>query len=913
MGNINLIKKRDGRIVEFDRVRIEAAISKAFAATLGKSDEKLIRNITDDVLDELEAHFAERVPCVENIQDLVEQKIADCGYLRVATAYILYREDHKKKRLDKKRELIDKVNKGLINVRKRSGAVKPFNAHEIERFIRSCCSGAEEPAMVDEIIDEAKSLMYDGITTRDINQAVVMVCRSRIETDLAYSYLAARVLLNDLYKDVIGRYEYEDDFEAAYRETFKKSIARGVAEGRYSERLADYDLGALSRALDPSRDGRLKYLGLQTLYDRYLMKDYDQNILEVPQYFWMRVAMGLALNEEDREKKAIEFYDTISVMRYVPSTPTLFHSGTVNSQMSSCYLLTCADELDNIFKTMGDVARLAKWSGGIGIDWTAIRGTGAMIRSTNVNSQGVIPFLKILDSTTSAINRSGKRRGATCAYLEVWHYDFEDFLELRKNTGDERRRTHDLNIAAWVPDLFVKRVIERGEWTFFSPDETPDLHGLYGKAFERRYEEYERMAARGAIRLSKRVPAQKLWRKIITMLYETGHPWLTFKDPCNIRSPQDHQGVVNGSNLCTEITLNTSRGEFAVCNLGSVNLSIHIKDGALDEAVLSSTIRTAVRMLDNSIDLNFYPTEETRRSNLAHRPIGLGVMGFQDALYQVGLDFANDEAVRFSDLVMETVSWHAISASSDLAAERGKYSSYEGSKWDRGLFPLDTMKMLEEERGVPTSVGMDSRLDWAGLKDRVRRRGMRNSNCLAIAPTATIANIAGCYPSIEPIYKNLYVKSNLSGEFTIVNQFLIDDLREIGLWDKSMLEKLKETDGSIAGIGELPEELRDKYRGAFEIDPSWVILHAAYRSKWIDQSQSVNIFVDTVSGERISETYLSAWKSGLKTTYYLRSLGASGVEKSTIEAGGHIEAGAGREAEETLNACNLEEGCESCQ
>jgi len=910
---IQLIKKRDGRIVEFDRVRIEAAISKAFAATLGKSDEKLMRSITDDVLEDIETLFAERVPGVENIQDLVEQKIADRGYLRVATAYILYREDHKQKRLDKKRELVDKVNKGLISVRKRSGAVKPFNAYEIERFIRSCCSGAEEPAMVDEIIDEAKSLMYDGITTRDINQAVVMVCRSRIETDLTYSYLAARVLLNDLYKDVIGRYEYEGGFEAAYRETFRKSIARGVAEGRYSEGLAGYDLDAISKALDPSRDGLLKYLGLQTLYDRYLMKDYEQNILEVPQYFWMRVAMGLALNEEDKEQKAIEFYSTISAMRYVPSTPTLFHSGTVNSQMSSCYLLTCADELDNIFKTMGDVAQLAKWSGGIGIDWTTIRGTGAMIRSTNVNSQGVIPFLKILDSTTSAINRSGKRRGATCAYLEAWHYDFEDFIELRKNTGDERRRTHDLNIAAWVPDLFVKRVIERGDWTFFSPDETPDLHGLYGKAFERRYEEYERAADKGGIRLFKRVPAQKLWRKIITMLYETGHPWLTFKDPCNIRSPQDHEGVVNSSNLCTEITLNTSLDEFAVCNLGSVNLSLHIKDWALDEPALAETIKTAVRMLDNSIDLNFYPTKETSRSNLAHRPIGLGVMGFQDALYQAGLNFASDEAVEFSDLVMETVSLHAISASSDLALERGKYASYKGSKWDRGLFPLDTMKMLEEERGVPTSIRMDSRLDWSSVREKVKKQGLRNSNCLAIAPTATIANIAGCYPSIEPIYKNLYVKSNLSGEFTIVNQFLIDDLRKAGLWDKSMLEKLKQTDGSIVGVRDLPDGLRERYRGAFEIDPSWVILHAAYRSKWIDQSQSVNIFVDTVSGERISETYLYAWKSGLKTTYYLRSLGASGVEKSTVEARGHVTTDSVRQAEETLNTCSLEEGCESCQ
>lgn len=915
---IEVIKKRDGRIVEFDRSRIEVAISKAFVATINKSDDRLEKSITDDVLSDIESFFGERVPNVEDIQDLVEQRIAGRGYFDVARAYILYREDHQKKRSDKKRRLIEQVDRGEISVRKRSGAERPFNASEIEKFIRNCCKGDEDPADVDEVISETKSLMYDGITTRAINQAVVMVCRSRIETDLAFSYLAARVLLNDLYKDVIGTYEFDPGFEGSYAETFKKIIVNGADDGRYSDKLLGYDLDALSRALAPARDGLLKYLGLQTLYDRYLMRDYEQNILEVPQYFWMRVAMGLALKEADREEKAIEFYNTISTLRYVPSTPTLFHAGTLNPQMSSCYLLTCSDELENIFKTVGDVAQLAKWSGGIGIDWTSIRGTGAMIRSTNVNSQGVIPFLKILDSTTAAINRSGKRRGAVCAYLEAWHYDFEDFAELRKNTGDERRRTHDLNTAAWIPDLLVKRVMSNGDWTLFSPDEAPDLHGLYGRKFDQRYEEYEKSADGGEIRLWKRMPAVKLWRKIITMLYETGHPWLTFKDPCNIRSPQDHEGVVNSSNLCTEITLNTSRSEFAVCNLGSVNLSGHVKDGAIDDRGLAETVRTGMRMLDNSIDLNFYPTKETERSNLSHRPVGLGVMGLQDALYQMDLNFDCEEAVRFSDRIMESVSYHAISASAELAGERGVYSSFAGSKWDRGIFPIDSLRMLEEERDVPTSVSMDERLDWSEVRALVKKYGLRNSNCLAIAPTATIANIAGCYPSIEPIYKNLYVKSNLSGEFTIVNQYLIEDLKERGLWSRGMLQRLKRSDGSVLDIREIPAGLRGKYKGAFEIDPRWVITHAAYRSKWIDQSQSVNIFVDTTSGELISDVYFYAWRSGLKTTYYLRSLGASSVEKSTVDANKAVTVPDGGDDGELRDApaevvCELDGGCESCQ
>jgi ribonucleoside-diphosphate reductase alpha chain len=599
--------------------------------------------------------------------------------------------------------------------------------------------------------------------------------------------------------------------------------------------------------------------------------------------------MGIALPEKKREEKAIEFYNIISSLLYIPSTPTLFHSGTHHPQLSSCYLTTVEDDLVHIFKCIGDNAQLSKWSGGLGTDWTNIRGTGALVKSTNVPSQGLIPFLKIADAATAAINRSGRRRGAACAYLETWHYDVEDFLELRKNTGDERRRTHEINTANWIPDLFMKRVRDDGFWTLFSPDETPDLHHLYGRAFEKRYEEYERKSDAGAIKLYKRVKAKDLWRKMLTMLYETGHPWITFKDACNIRSPQDHVGVVHSSNLCTEITLNTSDEETAVCNLGSLNLSRYIDGKSLDTELLQKAVKTAIRMLDNVVDINFYPTGEARRSNLAHRPIGLGIMGLQDALYQLDLRFDSEEAVTFSDEVMEFVSYYAILASSELAREKGQYSSYQGSKWERGIFPLDTLALLEEERGQALEVSRTAKLHWEVVRAHVKTHGMRNSNCMAIAPTATISNIAGCLPSIEPIYKNLYVKSNQSGEFTIINEYLVNDLSRLGLWTKDQIEQLKYYDGDIQYITAIPTELKAKYKETFAIHPEWLLRHAAVRGKWIDQSQSLNIFLNTTSGKFLSEVYMSAWSKGLKTTYYLRTLGASSIEKSTLDIHKHAQ------------------------
>jgi ribonucleoside-diphosphate reductase alpha chain len=759
--------------------------------------------------------------------------------------------------------------------------------------------------------------------TSKINQAVIMAIRARIERDPVYSTLAARFLFNDLYKSVLGVDEFAETFADAHHNGFKTRIKAGIDAGRLDPRLLDYDLDRLGAELRPERDCLFTYLGAQVLYDRYFLKNLDQEILETPQYFWMRVAMGLALNEKsDREAHALRFYDVISSLHYVPSTPTLFHAGTNHPQMSSCYLTTVNDDLSHILKSIGDNAQLSKWSGGLGNDWTNIRGTGARIKSTNVGSQGVVPFLKIVDATTAAINRSGKRRGATCVYLETWHYDIEDFLELRKNTGDERRRTHDTNTANWIPDLFMKRVLEDSHWTLFSPDETPDLHDLFGRAFEERYEHYERMADAGDIRLFRRMRAVDLWRKMITMLYETGHPWITFKDPSNVRSPQDHVGVVHSSNLCTEITLNTSAEETAVCNLGSVNMSVHVDDGKLNHERLKYTVKMAVRMLDNVIDLNFYPTEESRNANMRHRPIGLGVMGLQDALYMLNLPFASEDAVRFSDETQEFISYHAIMASSELAEEKGTYLTYPGSKWDRGIFPADTLALLESERGVPTGVDQRAHLDWTPVRTHVKTHGMRNSNTMAIAPTATIANIAGCVPSIEPIYKNMYVKSNFSGEFTIINRYLVIDLKELDLWDDDMMEKIKYYDGSVQNIDAIPMEVRDRYKEVFEIDSNWIVKHAAQRGKWIDQSQSVNVFTTSKSGKQISEIYLAAWKMGLKTTYYLRTLGASSIEKSSLDTKNKKFAGAAHvvaeeqtvPASQVTSACSImDPSCEACQ
>jgi ribonucleoside-diphosphate reductase alpha chain len=876
---INEVRKRDGSIVPFDRLKIEVAIGKAFQAKSTAHAPTLLAEITDSVIEELDRDFSEGdIPHVENIQDIVERKIAEKGYFAVAKAYILYRAQQTEDRRKKAKE-------AGLRVIKRGGEYATFDIAEIEKTIEMLHEKQNGDLDRSEIFGEIKSAIFDGIATKEINQIILMALRGRIERDLKYSKLAARFLFNDLYKDILSTDETSTDFKKRYQTGFAEQIKKGIKGERIDKRLAKvFDLKKLAAAIEPERDRLFHYLGAQVIYDRYLIRDLDNTIIELPQYFWMRVAMGVALDEEkDNTKHAINFYNLISQLYYVPSTPTLLNAGTVHPQMSSCYISTVQDELTDIFKTFGDNAQLSKWSGGVGNDWSNIRGTGALIKRINVPSQGVIPFLKIVDSTTASINRSGKRRGATCVYLETWHWDIESFLELRKNTGDDRRRTHDINTSNWIPDLFMKRVLDGQMWTLFSPEEAPDLHHLYGKAFEKRYAEYEQMADEGKITLFKRMPAKDLWRKMITMLFETGHPWITFKDPCNIRSPQDHVGVVHSSNLCTEITLNTSLEEVAVCNLGSINLARHVKGGKLDEELLADTSQRAMRMLDNIIDTNFYPIPEAKTSNSRHRPVGLGVMGFQDALYMLKTDFDSEKAVQLTDQIQEIVAYNAILASSKLAKERGKYKSYKGSKWDRGIFPLDTLDLLEKERGIETGVDKKARLDWKKVKAHVKKYGMRNSNCMAIAPTATISNISGCFPSIEPIYKNLYVKSNFSGEFTVINHYLAEDLKKLNLWNGEMLGKIKYYNGSIQNIKEIPENIRSRYKEAFEIEPVWVIKEAAHRAKWIDQSQSINLFTSTTSGQAISDMYMTAWKMGLKTTYYLRTLAASSVEKSTID------------------------------
>jgi ribonucleoside-diphosphate reductase alpha chain len=920
------IKKRNGAVVDFDRVRIEKAMEKAFVATQVAVVTETLEQITDDLIASLEVRFVERIPGVEDVQDLVEKQLAERGYFEVSKAYILYRKEHAQLREKSHQEILERIEKRELTVIKRSGDVVEFNISEIEQAISNSCRGFEGQVDIVGIVRDTKFAIYDRISTQEINQAVIMAMRARIEKDPAYSLVAARFLINDLYKEVLGINEFDSDFESTYKRKFKERIRYGVEAGRYDPRLLEFDFDRLSAAIDPSRDRLLQYLGAQVLYDRYFLKDLDQNIIEGPQYFWMRVAMGLAIEEDDREARAIEFYDTISNLRYVPSTPTLFHSGTNHPQMSSCYLTTVEDELSHIMKAIADNAQLSKWSGGLGNDWTNIRATGAQIKSTNVGSQGVVPFLKIVDATTAAINRSGKRRGATCVYLETWHYDIEDFLELRKNTGDERRRTHDTNTANWIPDLFMKRVMTNDEWTLFSPDEAPDLHHVYGREFERRYQDYEAKAQRGEMKLFRKIKAVDLWRKMITMLFETGHPWITFKDPCNLRSPQDHVGVVHSSNLCTEITLNTSADETAVCNLGSVNISQHIRSGMLDESMLENTVTVAIRMLDNVVDLNFYPTQESKNANMLHRPIGLGIMGLQDALYRLDVNFESPDAQEFTDRAQEMISYYAIMTSSKLAKEKGAYPTYKGSKWDRGILPIDSLALLEEERGLSTELNMKERCDWGAARAHIQAFGMRNSNCMAIAPTATIANIAGCFPSVEPIYKNIYVKSNFSGEFTIINSYLVSDLKELGLWTEEMGEKLKYYDGSLQSIREIPERLKAKYKEVFEIDPKILIDHAAHRGKWIDQSQSINIFTTSTSGKFISDIYQYAWRKGLKTTYYLRTLAASAVEKSTLDANKNYDsmpataeaitaaAGESLPATAVVNACLLDDPtCEACQ
>lgn len=751
----------------------------------------------------------------------------------------------------------------------------------------------------------------------EILKLCVQTAASLIEVDPNYDELAALLLRQIHYRRLLSREAGKPGFEREYRERFVWNLHRGLKNGILDHRLGNFDARRLSEELKPERDGNIRYIGCETLNERYLLRDGD-DVLESIQAFWMRVAMGLSIREDEPERRAVEFYHIISTLRFIPSTPTLFHSGLSHPQLSSCYLSTVQDDLSHIFKVMGDNAALSKWSGGIGNDWTPVRGTGALIKSTRVQSQGVIPFLRIANDVTVAINRSGKRRGASCAYLETWHYDIEDFLDLKRNTGDDRRRTPDMNTANWIPDLFMKRVENAQHWTLFSPDETPELHELYGSEFRKKYEEYEKAASRGEIRLFKQIDAEKLWRKMLTRLFETGHPWITFKDPSNIRSPQDHDGVIHNSNLCTEITLNNGPDETAVCNLGSINLAIHTDEKTgLDTAAVGETVTAAVRMLDNVIDINFYPTDEAAASNLRHRPVGLGVLGFQDSLFIQNLGFHDSAAIEFADSSMEVISWHAIRASALLAAERGCYESFPGSKWDRGILPQDSIEILEKERGVPVDVPRGGRLDWSEPRELIRRHGMRNSNLMAVAPTATISNIAGTYPCIEPAYKNLYVKSNMSGEFTVINRYLFNELRSLGLWDKEMRELLKYYEGSIQQITRIPLYIRRRYLEAFEIDPGVLLECTARRSKWIDQSQSHNVFMRGSSGKKLDALYRLAWRKGLKTTYYLRTLGVSGIEKSTLDAGTYGYTQKRRETEVASpgsDICSLlDPDCEACQ
>ncbi len=763
------------------------------------------------------------------------------------------------------------------------GSREVFDINRIYKVIAWASVGHEQDINPDEIMQETVRNIYDGINAAEISEALILAAIAFIEKDPAYGYVAAQLLLKKLFIEVTGiSMEYEGG-EQLYRSSFIKSITKGIERDIFDKRFADFDLDRLSQELCLENDRLFYYMGLRTLHERYLIKQKGKRT-EMPQTFWMRVAMGLAVEEENKTERAISFYRLISTLSYVPSTPTLLHAGLKRAQLSSCFLTTVSDDLHHIFKCVGDNAQMAKWSGGVANDWTPVRATGSMIKSINIESQGVIPFLKVANDTTASINRSGRRRGASVVYLETWHYDIEDFLDLRRNTGDERRRTHDINTANWVPDLFMKRVQEDGAWTLFSPDEVPDLHDLYGAAFEKRYNEYEKMAQEGKIRLTKTMPAKQLWRKMLSRLFETGHPWITFKDAFNVRSPQDHAGVIHSTNLCTEISLNTSPDETAVCNLGSINLSQHIVDGILDDEKLAKSVKTAIRMLDNVININYYPIKEGKTSNLRHRPIGLGMMGLQDALFKLDIPFDDERALVFTDEVMEKISYHAILASSELAAERGAYSTFEGSKWDRGLLPFDTLALLEKERGQTIDVNRNVKLDWTAVRESIKKHGMRNSNTMAIAPTATISNVANCYPCIEPIYKNLYVKSNMSGEFTILNQYLVKDLKKMGLWNDHMLDQLKYYDGNVQLVQEVPQHIKDKYKEAFEIDPEWLIQLTAARGKWIDQSQSHNVFMRGVSGKKLGDIYLKAWRCGLKATYYLRTLGATQIEKSTLDA-----------------------------
>ena len=909
-GTLRVIK-RNGSVVDFDRSKIEVAITKAFlavhtsAAAASSSVQQKVAQLSQNVYDT----FSSRMPSggtihIEEIQDQVELALMRSEELKVARAYVLYRAERTKLRQE---ESIISQEEPKLSPSERT-----------ETIAKEACEGLSG-TNAETILKEANKNLYEGASENEIKEALILSSRSLVEIEPNYTFATSRILLDNLRTEAlsfldISQNATQKEMGKLYPKSLEAFIKKAIELELVNPELGKMNLKKLGKSLKPERDLQFSYLGLQTLYDRYFIHK-NEIRFELPQIFFMRVAMGLAIEEKDREEKAIEFYDLLSSFDYMSSTPTLFNSGTIHSQLSSCYLTTVPDDLKGIYDALGDNAMLSKWAGGLGNDWTPVRGMGAHIKGTNGKSQGVVPFLKVVNDTAVAVNQGGKRKGAVCSYLETWHLDIEEFVELRKNTGDDRRRTHDMNTANWIPDLFMQRVMNGEKWTLFTPNETPDLHDLTGAAFKKRYEEYEKEAKEGRINVSKEVEAEELWRKIISMLFETGHPWITFKDACNLRSPQQHTGVIHSSNLCTEITLNTSPDEIAVCNLGSINLPNHLDEkGDLNEKKLEKTINTAIRMLDNVIDINYYAVPQAENSNLKHRPIGLGIMGFQDALYIKELPYSSEEAISFADESMEMVSYYAIKASSNLAVERESYSSFEGSLWSKGILPLDSIEILKKDRGEEfIEVDTSSRLDWEELRKIVKTQGMRNSNVMAIAPTATIANITGLTQSIEPTYSNLFVKSNLSGEFTIINMHLVDALKKVDMWDEVMVYDLKNLNGSLEEISRVPEQLKKIFATSFEVEPKWLIEAASRRQKWIDQSQSLNLYVSEPNGKKLDVMYKMAWFRGLKTTYYLRSRSATTSEKSTIT---NLELNAvnANQGSEAPEACSiLDPDCEACQ
>ncbi len=926
------VVRRNGKVTPFDSTKIEVALTKAFLSVEGGTAaassriHDTVRKLAIQVNDSLFRRMPDGgVVHIEDIQDQVELALMRSGERKVARAYVIYREDRATARAEKSetKESKKESKKSKINITTSNGDTKPLDQNRLRKVIAEAVIGLDGVDK-DTVEKEALRNLFDGIPEEDVGSALVMATRVNIEKDSNYSIVAARLLLDNLRTEALtyinGRHSEATQAEMAkrYPATFKKYIKQAVDLELLDEELTRYDLARLGDAIKPERDQQFTYLGLQTLYDRYFIHTEDNVRFELPQIFFMRVSMGLAINEVNREERAIEFYNLLSSFNFMSSTPTLFNSGTRRPQLSSCYLTTVPDSLDGIYSSIKDDAMLSKYAGGLGNDWTRVRGLGAHIKGTNGKSQGVVPFLKVTNDTAVAVNQGGKRKGAICAYLETWHVDIEEFIELRKNTGDERRRTHDMNSANWIPDLFMQRVAEEGEWTLFSPEEVPDLHDLVGKAFQKAYEGYEEKAARGEIGLFKKIKAVDLWRKMLGMLFETGHPWITFKDPCNIRYSNQHVGVVHSSNLCTEIMLHTNDDEIAVCNLGSVNIAKHTTADGIDMEMLEKTVTTAMRMLDNVIEYNYYSVPQARNSNMQHRPVGMGLMGFQDALYKQNIPYASDDAVEFADRSMEAVSYYAIKTSSDLAAERGTYPSYEGSLWSKGILPIDSIELMEEQRGEYYQVDKSQTLDWDGLRKQVKKHGMRNSNTMAIAPTATISNICGVSQSIEPTYQNMFVKSNLSGEFTVINPYMVEELKGLGIWDEVMINDLKYFDGSVQQIDRIPEEIKAKYATAFEVDPRWLVEAGSRRQKWIDQGQSLNLYMQEPSGKKLDNLYKLAWVRGLKTTYYLRSMGATAMEKSE-ESSSNVAKAAAPEAPAQVGsaapaACSiLDPDCDACQ